>query len=274
MPALTPVPNIGSQLERATIACLYAAYGGERPLDSFYFSNDWKERTTPFLVDVFAHKSREKVPHSRIEAYTVTMEWKWPGANQPGVENPDANWVAINNFVGIGMAAMSQAEAGDEDYRQTAYAIAQAGRRLAVLGTAAVTGATATDIANNSDMVDFFCDYVEFKGSTRGVVAGGEIFIKEVRTFEIHACNLADDSLFPALTLEDDALSWEFSGDAPAHWVVEKSADGITWALQQAVGGAVMTLDVSGVSTAYWRVRRSENGTTGLDPESNIVKVG
>jgi hypothetical protein len=272
MPALAPVPNIGSQLERALIAYMYACYGGERQLSSFYFSNDWKVRTPP-LLDIFAQKSTEKVQHSRVESYLVTMDWKWPGINQPGVENPDFNWKSINDFVGVGMAGMSQTDDDGETYRATAYQIAQAGRRLAVLGTASVLDATPTDIANNADMVDFYCDYVEFKGATRGAMSGGEVFIKELRTFEIHACNLVDDSLFPALTFAAGSLGWIFTGDAPDFWMVEKSVDGWTWALQEAVDGATLALDISGTGTQYWRVRRSDDGATGLDPESNILKV-
>lgn len=273
MPALAPVPNIGSQLERAIIAWLYAAYGGTVELGSLYFSNDWKKRLPP-LVDVFAHRSTEKVANSRLENYAVTLEWKWPGAVQPGEANPNMNWKQINDFVGVGMAAMSQTDDDGQTYRATAEQIAQAGRRLAVFGTAKIIGATQDDIANNADMVDFYCDYVEFKGAMRGVVSGGEIFLKEIRNFEIHACNLADDSVFPTLTFDGtDTLNWVWTGDEPDFWVVEKSVDGLAWAVHTNVTGDVLTADITGTGTQYWRVRRSDDGVNGLDPESNILNA-
>lgn len=272
MPALTPIPNIGSQVERAIIAMLWLAYGGTKPLGSFYFSNDWQKRVAP-LIDVFAHKSTEEVKHSRVEAYAVKVQSEWQGTAQPGVANPDANWKSINDDIGVVMAALSLTDDDGDTYRAAAYQIAQAGRRLAVLGKIDGTG-TAQDILNNADMADFYCDYLEFKGSQRGEISDGSLFITEIRHFQLNACNLADDSLFPVLTFDNaDTLNWEFAGALPDFWLVEKSADGVTWITDTSVTGDMLTADITGTGTQYWRVRRSEDGAVGIDPESNLVKA-
>ncbi len=186
MAALDPVPNVGSQIERALIAYFITCFPANTVSKyNFYFSNDWKKRVAP-LVDVLAHKSTETVVHSRDESYMVRIEAKWKGNNVVGEANPDTNWVAINNFIGVIMAAMSQSDNGGQTYDAACALITAAGRALAGAGS-------VTDQANNADMATFTCQYIEFKGSQRAEMADGAIVIKEVRNFEVRACAINVD---------------------------------------------------------------------------------
>jgi hypothetical protein len=174
-----PIPNVGSQIERAVIELLKDAYGDEVAQYQFLFSNDWKTRTAPH-IEVLAHKSTETVPHTGIETFAVRIEWKWKGNNEAGQENLDANWQEINDFVGVGMAALSQTagNAGNPDTLPATVAaeITRLGRALA-----------ATDPDNHADMANFTCEYVEYKAAQRAEQSEGTFFIKEVRNFEMRA---------------------------------------------------------------------------------------
>lgn len=177
-----PVPNTGSQIERAILALLRDAYGtdGEAANYVYLFSNCSSKRTAP-LIDVLAHKSTETVPHTGIETFMVRVEWVYDGALEVGQENPDDDWKAINEFVGIGMAALSQTagNAGDPNTlpKTVAAEITRLGRALAT-----------TDPENHADMEDFTCSYIEFKGSQRAEAVNGTLFLKEIRHFEVRAC--------------------------------------------------------------------------------------
>lgn len=175
-----PIPNTGSQIERAVLALMQDAYGDEAGNYEYLFSNDWKIRNAPY-IQVIAVKSVETVPHTGIETFSVAVEWKWKGNNEAGQTNPDANWSSINAFVGVGMAALSQM-AGNLGNPNTlpltvAAEITRLGRLLAT-----------ADPTNHGDMANFTCSYVEFKGSHRAESDGQSLFIKEVRQFEICAC--------------------------------------------------------------------------------------
>ena len=190
MPAITPVGNVGSQIERAILAYLQSVMeGADAAATGFYFSNDWRTRSAP-LIDVLAHKSTETTPHTRNESFAVRIEVKWPGNNIAGETNPDTNWVAINNLVGTVMAAMSEANAnGDTDTvpATTSALITAAGRALAVDQSSGADPALVQAALNNADMLNFTCDYIEFKGSQRAESSGDSFIIKEVRNFEVRA---------------------------------------------------------------------------------------
>ncbi|MEI7535428.1 MAG: hypothetical protein WCK57_13755, partial [Verrucomicrobiae bacterium] len=175
-----PIPNVGSQIERAVLALLQDAYGDESGNYEYLFSNDWKLRTAPY-IQVIAVKSSETVPHTGIETFSVAVEWKWKGNNEAGQTNPDANWKSINDFVGVGMAALSQTAGNNGDPDTLPATVAAEINRL---GRALAT----TDPTNHADMADFTCSHVEFKGSHRAESDGQSLFIKEVRQFEIRAC--------------------------------------------------------------------------------------
>lgn len=202
---LLPYPNVGSQIERAIIALLRAFFKQMAlpglPVINFYFSNDWKPREAP-LVEVLAHKSTEEIPHTRVERYMVKIEVKWPGANQPGQENLEYNWQTINQLIGVVMTALSptqivtgvvtQAPVIPVDIaalpRVVGQLVSQAGRALAVDGSGGQDQLQVQEAQNNADMVNFTCDFVEFKGSQRAESDGASVFIKEIRNFEVRAC--------------------------------------------------------------------------------------
>ena len=100
----------------------------------------------------------------------------------------------------------------------------------------------------------------------------------EERKFLITAYNNNDDSIFPALTFDgNQTLNWTFTADAqfpePAYWLVEKSPDGNVWTTQESLATLTRTANILATGTQYWRVMRSNDGISGLDPESNIVKA-
>ena len=183
MPAkFNPIPNTGSQIERAVLALLKDAYGtdGAAAGYSYLFSNSNAKRTVP-LIDALAHKSSETVPHTGNESFAVRLEWIFDGASEVSQEDLDADWKAINDFVGIGMAALSQA-AGNNGNPDTLPATVAA--EITRLGRLLAT----SDPANHADMENFTCLYVEFKGSQRAEAVNGTLYLKEIRHFEIRAC--------------------------------------------------------------------------------------
>ena len=195
-PPIAPVPNVGSQIERAVIAYLKSCFiaanieGLTSDKLNFYFSKDWATRTPP-LIDVLAHKSKENPPHTRNEDYQVKIMAEFPGVNQPGVQNTESNWMQLNNMIGLVMAALSQTDSETDvsaGARVTAGLITQSGRALAVDASNGTDPVQVQDAANNADMADFTCTYVEFIGSQRAEVSDGTIWIKEVRNFEMRAC--------------------------------------------------------------------------------------
>ena len=151
--------------------------GGAAAGFNFYFSNDWKVRALP-LYEVIAHSSSETEPHSRQETFQVALKAEWKGNNVAGEANLDTNWVAINNQIGMAMAAMSQTDDGGATFHATCRAISAAGRQLATIGS-------AQDQANNADMADFTATTLEYKGAKRAQIVDGTMIIMEVRNFEI-----------------------------------------------------------------------------------------
>lgn len=178
MAAITPVGNVGSQLERAMAA--YFVTQEIATADQIYISNDVKKRSFP-TIDIFAHTSTEEVAHSRIEAYQVRVKCQLQSAVQQGETNPGLHWKDINVQVGRVMAAMSLVD-DQNDFTRTAISITTAGRLLATTGT-------AQEQSNNSDMADFTCQYVQFMGSKRAEQNEQGIAFCEIRNFLIHAAN-------------------------------------------------------------------------------------
>jgi len=176
-----PIPNVGTQIERAVLALLRDAYDdyGTNLGVKYFHSNSAETRSVP-LVDCLAHKSTETVPFSGIESFMVRLDWIYDGAVEVSQTNTDADWKAIDEFVGIGMAALSQTAGnnGDPDTLSATVSaeITRLGRQLAV------------DYPDNhADMAKFTCTYVEYKGSIRAESVNGTLFLKEIRNFEIRA---------------------------------------------------------------------------------------
>ena len=129
-------------------------------------------------------------------------------------------------------------------------------------------------------MAKFCCDYVEYTSALgTGKDAGGALVFKEQRNFQLRACNLVDDSVFPILTFDGvHTLNWTFTASGtwpePAQWNVEKSVDGIAWVTQETdAAGTRASGSIAGTGTQYWRVTRTDASIPTYMPESNIVKV-
>jgi len=178
MPAkFTPMPNTGSQIERAVLALLQDAYGEELAANyKFIFTNCGIQRAVPY-IEVIAKRSVIEPPHTGNHSFTVEIEWKYDGSPQE-----TANWREINEFVGIGQSALSQTEANAGDpntLSDTVRAeINRLGRALAV-----------SDPDHHADMADFTCLYLEHKGDIRAESSGDTFYIVEKKVFEIRACS-------------------------------------------------------------------------------------
>ena len=284
MPALAPVPNIRSQIERALR--IYLMDCGVGTFQQFRLSHDYSERKifdssgnrVP-LIDIFGVRSSEKPQNSRLESWIVRIDPEYDATIQPNDPNPNANWVAINTLTGLIMASMSQTTNAGGGYLSTALMLSVFGRRLAVLGAQLGDG-SPTSVQDNADMALFFCNYVDYVGAV-GVKqdAQGGLHFREERNFTIDACNLDDDSIFPKLSFDGTAtLNWTFTDSGqwpePSQWNVEKSVDGFNWLTQETHGGGTRASNsIAGTGTQFWRVTRTDATIPTYMPESNIVKA-
>jgi len=227
------------------------------------------------LIDIFGVSAVEEIKNSRVETWQVRIDPEYDAATQPSDTNPNWNWTAINNLVGLIMAAMSQTVNPGANYLSTALMISVFGRRLAVLGA----NGTGSDIADYADMALFICDVVEYQGANGLAKKDGALVFQEQRNFQLRAFNLSDDSVFPILSFDNvNTLNWTFTASAkwpePAQWNVEKSADGVTWTPQEThAAGTRASSSIAGTGTQFWRVTRTDATIPNYMPESNIVKA-
>jgi len=184
IPQFNPMPNVGSQIERAIAAWFTLCGVGDAT--SNHVSNDNTDRKAP-LNDILAHSSVVVVPESGIEAYQVRIECEFPSQDQQG-DVKNWRWIQINQWVGRVMAVMNFRNEGDRDNRATADFITQAGRALAVDESNGADAAKVKRAADNPDMAEFTCQKVIYRGATRaGKGPDGGLFFFEQRNFEIHA---------------------------------------------------------------------------------------
>lgn len=282
MPTLTAVPNIRSQIERALRAYLTDCNVGT--FKQFRLSHDYNLRQVidpetglrvP-LIDIFGVNATEAVKNSRVESWQVRIDPEYDASTQPNDTNPNWNWKAINNLVGLIMAAMSQTSSGGANYLDTALMISVFGRRLAVLG--AVGDPSATSAADNANMALFYCNYVDYAGAVGLGKKNDALVFQEQRNFTVQAVNLADDSVFPILTFDGvNTLNWTFTASGvwpePAQWNVQKSVDGVTWVTADTLASGARSQDITGTGTQFWRVTRTDSSIPTYMPESNIVKA-
>jgi hypothetical protein len=189
VPDFDPMPNVGSQIERAIAAWFLACGIGDR--SNNHVSNDYTDRQAP-LNDILAHNSKVLVKESGIEAYQVRIESEFPAADQPG-DDAAWRWKQINEWIGNVAQALSLMNDGDRDLRATANFITQAGRALAVDETNGANPAAAKIAVDNADMVNFTCQKVIFLGSTRVGKKNGALVFVEQRNYEIHAVPFNSD---------------------------------------------------------------------------------
>lgn len=252
----------------------------------FVLSHDYSQRQVidPMtglrvpLIDIFGISASEEIKNSRVETWQIRIDPEYDAATQPSDTNPNWNWTAINYLVGLIMAAMSQTSNNGANYLDTALMISVFGRRLAVLGVAG--DPNPNSYQDHADMALFCCDYVEYTSALgTGKNEGGGLVFKEQRNFQLRACNLSDDSVFPILSFDgSNTLNWTFTASGtwpePAQWNVEKSVDGFTWVAQEThTAGVRASGSIAGTGTQFWRVTRTDAGIPTYMPESNIVKV-
>lgn len=193
LPAIDPLPNLGSQVERAIVA--WFDYLGISTVDQNYISNDTKPReiyddnsNSRVINTIMANSSTVAVDESRIEIWNVTFEAQfiYAAINQPADEN--WNWKTINAWVGTHDAALSQKDSADRDLKVTAAWLTAAGRDLAVDDSNGVDPIQVKSAADNADMVNFTIQKIIFKGSTRVKKDGqGSLYFVEQRHYEIYA---------------------------------------------------------------------------------------
>jgi hypothetical protein len=281
MPILLPTPNIRSQIERAVRA--YLTDCGVGTFTQFRLSHDYRERIVHDkngnrvpLIGVYGISASEEIKNTRIESWQVRIDPEYDAATQPG-ENPNWNWMAINEVVGLIMSAMSQTSRPGANFLDTALMISVFGRRLAVLGVAGDTNADS--YKDHLDMALFSCSYVEYTGALgTGKSDGGGLIFKEQRNFQIRGCNEIDDSVFPVLTFDGAKLNWTFTASGtwpePAQWNVEKSVDGYAWLTHETHTATVRASNsIAGTGTQFWRVTRTDASIPTYMPESNTLKV-
>jgi len=190
VPQFQPLPNTGSQIERAVAN--YFVKCGVGDVTNNHVTNDNTDRDAP-CNDILAHQSIEGVMDSRIEVYQTRIQSIFPAIVQPEQADQAWNWKQVNDWIGNVMAAMSQRyDVGDRDFRATADLITQFGRALAVDETNGADPIAVKRAKDNADMVNFTCQRVRFLGSVRaGKGADGGLYFFETRNFEIHAvpCN-------------------------------------------------------------------------------------
>jgi hypothetical protein len=195
LPNIEPLPNLGSQVERAIVAWFVNL--GISTFDQNYISNDtkpreiYKDSSVPRVINTTtANGSTVAVPESRIEIWNVTFEAEFIDAaiNQPDQVDNNWNWKTINAWVGTHDAALSQKGDTDRDLKVTAGWITAAGRDLAVDDSNGTDPVQVKSAADNADMVNFTCQKIIFKGSTRVKKDGqGSLYFVEQRHYEIHA---------------------------------------------------------------------------------------
>lgn len=175
-----PYSNLRSKLDRAIVAYLISLadpkVGTAADILPAYMSSD-----KPVLSTVVqSSQGPEDPPFTGNHNMAVKVRIKVPAANQPGQTNPMANRVVLDARSAATFDAFHQT-ANNCDYGETARLISAAGRALATSGT-------VTDQANNADMVDFTCQWIQDMS-----IAGGEpddeatAFV-DVITFSARCC--------------------------------------------------------------------------------------
>lgn len=196
-PNFQPVPNTGSQLERAIRAWFVICGAGT--FEQNFVSNEFRRReaaSNPPLNDIVAHKSSESPRNSRAEAFQVRISTEWPANSNSADTNWD--WKQINFWIGTIMAAMSLTDNNGQDYRATCQAITDAGRNLAIDQSNGSDPLAIQLAAANADMADFTCTWLMYQGCVRAkqTPEGGLYFVEE-RNFEIDACSYAIPDFLP-----------------------------------------------------------------------------
>lgn len=199
MAVLDPIPNNGSQVERAIRAWLVECTSGNIGItkltnDVMFVTNDSRVRPNldglVGILDIFAERSEHDPVHSGNEIWNVTLRGKFHATVQPGQSNAQFNRVQIDQLIGVVDAAMRQTNDG-QNMDATQDGITDSGRALATTGT-------AQERADNADMAEFTCLYVWYVGASRGHPNDDDGYKDaawwiEERRYRVTACPIAID---------------------------------------------------------------------------------
>jgi hypothetical protein len=200
--ALDPIPNNGSQLERAVAAWLIHAtkdnaLGFRLKPDYFYFLNDNRARGVPKpdepIITVTAPNSAPSAEFSGNREHTLEIELGFKAIVQPGATDPQFNRILIDRYIGLVEAAMSQTN-NNQNLDATQDGITAQGIALKTSGINDKND--WRDAASNFDMDAFTCLFVNSEfNSLRGhpgeKSARDTTWWIEKRTWRITACPYA-----------------------------------------------------------------------------------
>jgi hypothetical protein len=266
--AITAIPVIGSQLDRAIVAYLIANGVGlwrwTKQGDCVIWPADGLAVRTYPNVTVWSHRSTHTPVLTGIEEFETSITCKFSAAGAVQAANPYAIRVARDAILGLALACMLQSDDGST-LDATARAITAAGRAL-------VTKGTAQEQANNADMAAFTCLHVYYLGTTaRGLPEEEGCDWVEVRGFRISACPSAIDmdNLGPAPVISYDAgtdtLSWTYGGaQPPDQWQRYFSVDNIAWAPYSPVLDGSLNAVSAASQVKWWTIQ-------GVDFDGNPV---
>jgi hypothetical protein len=173
---ITAIPNVGSQLDRAIVAYLISVEAGTA--DDTFPANGTGDKELPNTI-VRSTGSTHAPMEGGNEQWTVSIMVRASAVDPETGEPSESARVALDNRVGLVLAAMLQSEDG-QTLNFTADAITTAGRALAV-----------SDPTNNADMDQFTCQAVYYNGAQRGNPDGEDAVWVEMRNFTIHCCPTA-----------------------------------------------------------------------------------
>lgn len=170
---LTPIPNVGSQLDRAIVAYLISVEAGTAA--NTFPSYCSKEKPIPNTT-VKSHAAVHDPNLSGNEVYSVAIQYRHPATLEATETNDETNRAACDLAIGTIMAALLQSADG-QTLDATAAAITAAGRALAT-----------SDATNHSDMADFTLQHWYYKGAVRGDPDDDSDSFMEVRNFQAVVC--------------------------------------------------------------------------------------
>ena len=187
MPTITPIPNNGTQVERAIRAWHVACRATDDPKAAdgraadIFISTETRDRDPSVLTDIIADLGKEAVQDSGILVWNVSIQHRFSAVSHPGKDNKDDARVRKDAYMGMSLSAMAQRSDGSQERDVTTAGITTYGRLLATTGT-------NKEKRNDADMANFTCLKVIFRGMTRGEPENKSCAWVEEHNYEVHAC--------------------------------------------------------------------------------------
>ena len=152
--------NFASKFERAVRALIsLQVNAGQYVISDAFISNDSRQRVLPNRTFVGTSFSPTR-PYRPEGVVTLEIQHHFPAIVQPNaVGDMDSQRTVLETYFGNTMDALNLGGTNDQDMQPLASAITAYGRWLAQ-----ADGTTAGNLiaADNSDMVNFRCDWVKF----------------------------------------------------------------------------------------------------------------